>query len=181
VFGRKKGFTIMFLSQSFFDTHGFIRKQSSFVILNDISSQRDLRLIMKCYSMKDCTIEMMQAMYAHCKEKEDDEDMPFMKICTYECPMDKKFSKYFLDYLNPEDFRKEDIKQTKRVSRVKDDSDESDSSDSDSERDYDKQAFVHPVILKLRQMSHDIWFLVIQNCYLLYYLLLIYVYPEWDI
>jgi hypothetical protein len=110
-FGRKKGFTIMFLTQSFFDTQKFIRLQSSFVILNGISSQRDLRLIMKCYSIRNCTIEMMQAMYAHCKEKEDDEDMPFMKICTYEVPEKKKFSKYFLEYLDPEEFRDKEVKK----------------------------------------------------------------------
>lgn len=43
-------------------------------------------------------------MYKYCKKKKEKDDRQFMKICTYEVPEDKKFSKNFLEYLNLDDF-----------------------------------------------------------------------------
>jgi hypothetical protein len=40
--------------------------------------------------------------------EDTDDDMNFMKVCTYEVPLDKKFSKNWLEYLKVEDFYEED-------------------------------------------------------------------------
>jgi hypothetical protein len=83
---------------------------------------------MSDYAMPDgIDVETMSRIYKYCKEKEDDDDMPFMKICTYECPPDKKISKNFLEYIDPFDFV---VTKKKKGKKTIDDSSESES-DSD--------------------------------------------------
>jgi hypothetical protein len=66
---------------------------------------------MKYNSIGDCTIEIMQAMYAYCKMTKHEKDMSLMNIYTYEVYENKKSS----STLNCEDFQEEDTKQIKRV------------------------------------------------------------------
>lgn len=103
-FGRKHGFTIFFLSQSYFATHKFLRLQSSYVILNSISDKRDLRLILKTYNV-GVDVDTAELMYRYAKEKRSPDDIPFLKInARGDCPIEKKFSRNFRTFLNPEDF-----------------------------------------------------------------------------
>lgn len=104
-FGRKKGLTCFFLSQSFFQTDIFIRKQTSWVLLCGIRGDGDLAAILRNYSFgRGVDLPAMIRMYQHAKERTEDEDLSFLKICTYECPLAKKFSRNFLEYLDPKDF-----------------------------------------------------------------------------
>lgn len=107
-YARKKGITLVYLSQSYFATPIFLRKNSSWVILCGIRGTRDLRAILSNYQMDEDTfhLEVMQKMYTYCKTKKSETDIPFMKLCTYECPTNKKISRNFLEYLNPNDFAK---------------------------------------------------------------------------
>jgi len=104
-YGRKKNFTIMFLTQSYYQTNIFFRKQTAWVILNGISGNRDLSSILRDYSMDNIDVKTMTKMYRYAKTKEDDNDIPFFKICCYEVPDNKKFSRNWLEYLNPDDFQ----------------------------------------------------------------------------
>jgi len=102
-FGRKKNITICFLSQSFFQTDIFVRKQCSFIILCSIRGNRDLTSILKDFSIGDIDKSQLMDMYEFAIEKESPEDAPnFFKICTSHCAKNKKFSKNFLDYLDPD-------------------------------------------------------------------------------
>lgn len=120
-YGRKKNFTIVFLTQAFFQTDIFFRKQTSWLILNGISGNRDLASILRDYAMDDIDIDTMIRMYRYAKKKENDDDIPFLKICCYECPDDKKFSKKWLEYLNPDEFKnkKKDVKHNKNIEEKK--------------------------------------------------------------
>jgi hypothetical protein len=103
-YSRNKGCTVLFLSQSFFQTDIYLRKQVSWLILCGITGKRDLLAILKDYSIGDIDQDTLHNMYRYAKEVRKEGEMNFMKICAYECPIDKKFSRNWLDYLNPKDF-----------------------------------------------------------------------------
>jgi hypothetical protein len=103
-FGRAKGVHCFFLSQSFFQTEIFIRKQVSFVLLCGIAGKNDLMRILADYQFGDINKPTLEKMYHYSKETEDKNDINFMKICTYECPKNERFSKNWLEYLNPDEF-----------------------------------------------------------------------------
>jgi hypothetical protein len=117
-YGRKKNFTIVFLTQSYFQTDIFFRKQTSWLILNGIAGNRDLADILRDYAMDDIDINTMIRMYRYAKKKENDEDIPFLKICCYECPDDKKFSKEWLNFLNPDEFKNTSNEPTKKKETI---------------------------------------------------------------
>jgi Rad3-related DNA helicase len=104
-FGRKKNITLMFLSQSFYQTDIFIRKQVSYVILSGIKGNRDLTSILKDYQMNDITKEQLIHMYQAASHKNDPDEVNFFKIdAGADTPITKRFSKNWLGYLNPDDF-----------------------------------------------------------------------------
>jgi len=103
-YGRNKGITLLFLSQSYFDTLPFIRKNVSYVILNSIKGSRDRSLIFNDLIAKDIEPMQLNAMYEYAKTKTDDSEFPFLKICRDECEINKKYSKNFIQYLDPYDF-----------------------------------------------------------------------------
>jgi hypothetical protein len=105
-YGRAKGLTCCFLSQSYFQTNIFIRKQVSWVLLCGINSNRDLKSILKEYAIGDVSDKQLKEMYEYAKTQEEPNDVTFLKICTYHCPMDKKFSRNWIQYLNPNEFPK---------------------------------------------------------------------------
>lgn len=105
-YGRNKGITLLFLSQSYFDTLPYIRKNVSFVILNSIKGHRDKQLIFNDLLSKNVKPEQLEKMYDFAKtQKNEYDDFPFFKVCRDECPNDKKYSKNFIDYLDADVFR----------------------------------------------------------------------------
>ena len=104
-FGRKKGITLAFLSQSFFDTDTFIRKQITYLILLSIKGKTDLTNILRQYASIGVSAEQLELMFNHATTPTADDEMCFFKVTTAKCPEDKKFSKDWLDYLNPDDFQ----------------------------------------------------------------------------
>jgi hypothetical protein len=120
-YGRSKGVHCLFLTQSYFQTEIFIRKQVSFVLLCGINGKKDLDRILSDYQIGEVNKQTLSNMYNFCKQKNDTDDMNFMKVCTYEVPLDKKFSKNFLEYLNPNDFYEPDKKPVRKVTKVTND------------------------------------------------------------
>jgi hypothetical protein len=43
-------------------------------------------------------------MYEYAKTKTDESEFPFLKICRDECDVNTKYSKNFIQYLDPSDF-----------------------------------------------------------------------------
>lgn len=136
-FGRKKGFTIFFLTQSFFQTDQFFRKNTSWILLNGISGNRDLSTILRDYAVGDIDVKTMVNMYRYCKKVRKTGEINFMKICCVECPDDKRFSRNWLDYLNPNDFltSKKDVKTNDKKQDDKSDDDMSVDDESDDDKD----------------------------------------------
>lgn len=77
-YGRKKNLTIIFLTQSYFDTEIFFRKQMNYVILTRISSINDLKSIIREYSSL-LTVDELLNIYNK-MHKEYDGDLPFLLI-----------------------------------------------------------------------------------------------------
>jgi hypothetical protein len=96
--GRKLNISTIFISQSFYDTSKFIRKQIHYLILLSISGKRDIDSILRTYNMGD--IEPEQLMYIF--KDATKEPMAFLKIAVNERNLNKKFSKNFLDYYEVE-------------------------------------------------------------------------------
>jgi len=103
-YGRKKGITLLFLSQSFFDTSTFIRKQLGYVLLCGIRGKRDLNLILKDYSIGDIDVKTLNNMYQTAMMKRNADDIPFFKLDCSTCPMTERFSRNFIDYIDPSKF-----------------------------------------------------------------------------
>jgi hypothetical protein len=103
-YGRKKGITIFFLGQAFSSVNNFIRKNTSFLMLADIKGTRDLMWILRDFPIKDIDVKCLRRMYEYATHKRHEDDMPLFKINCCACPIEKKFSRNFLDYLNPDDF-----------------------------------------------------------------------------
>jgi hypothetical protein len=143
IFGRKKNFTQVFLTQSYFQTNKMVRDQMDNIILLSIKSQQDLNRIIKEYEIPKITKEQVNNMFDYCTEKQ----FNFMKIATGKCPIDKKFSLNWINYLNPNDFQSNDtlrIKDKRRKKKRggdlleienKEESDNDSNSESDSEED----------------------------------------------
>jgi hypothetical protein len=100
-YGRKKNITICYLAQSFFDADTFIRKQMSYLLLLSIKGKTDLNNILREFSLGVSQQEMLR-IFDYATEPEDEDDIPFLKICCDKCPADKKFSKDFLNYIEYE-------------------------------------------------------------------------------
>lgn len=139
-YGRKKGITNFFLTQSFFQTDIFIRKQTSWLLLCGISGNQDLKSILRNYAIGDINIETMLKMYEHAKHKEEDDDVNFLKLCCYECPPNKKFSKNWLEYLNPREFQVVPEKGSKSRARAcEEDEEEEDCDESEEGEEGDEE------------------------------------------
>jgi GTPase SAR1 family protein len=67
--GRKKGFTSIYLSQSYYKTPKFIRDNLTYVIIKKITSNRELKAILKDYPLGELTIEQLKEMYNNCTHK----------------------------------------------------------------------------------------------------------------
>lgn len=98
-YGRKKGLTMMFLTQSYYSTDKFVRQQMNYLILTSIASNKDLKAILKEYSLGDLTVDHLLEAYRHIKDNDKTNDLDFMKIALDACPIDKKVSKNFHEYI----------------------------------------------------------------------------------
>jgi hypothetical protein len=137
-FGRKMGCSVWYLAQSYFDTPTFLRKNISWLILCGISGNRDLRLILKDHAFGNIDLDTITRMYQFAKQKRDPHEMNFMKIRCYEGDPKTKFSRNFLDHLDPANFGLEGpsekapaTKTGKKIRRVRKESDSSSSDDND--------------------------------------------------
>lgn len=123
VYGRKRGIHLFFLTQSYFDTNKFIRKNISHLILNGINGKTELRNILREKAIGDLDLDTLENMYNYCKTKRTQDEINFMKICCIECDKNKIISRNWNEYLNPKDFKNSKSKKGY------------DSSDSDSDSD----------------------------------------------
>lgn len=102
-YGRKKCLTIVFLSQSYFQTDKFFRDQMNYLILTSIASNKDLKTIVREYSLGGLTVDVILSAYQFIKENDTDNNLDFLKIdLNGDCPKEKKLSRNFLDYINYE-------------------------------------------------------------------------------
>jgi len=103
-YGRSKGITLMFIAQSYFDTLPYIRKQVAFTLLLSVKGKKDFNLITTDFETTKIDREKIAKMYDYALTKKYDNDLPFLKVNCEKCPDDKKFSRNFLDYLDPDKF-----------------------------------------------------------------------------
>lgn len=104
-YGRKKHITCCFLAQSYYSTDKFFRQQMTYMIITSINSIKDLKAILKEYQIGKIQLSQIVSMFEKATDKtEDPDDLPFFKMDLNSCPLNKKFSKNFLEYFNPDDF-----------------------------------------------------------------------------
>lgn len=100
-FGRKKGITCFFLSQSYFMTPKFIRDNCNYLILNSIRSSKDLDRILREYEFGEISKDDMQNMYKQCKAVDE---LSFLKIdLNAKCHPNRKFSCGFDSFFTLQD------------------------------------------------------------------------------
>jgi len=97
-YGRKKGITLAYLTQSFYEADGFIRKQMSYLLLLSIKGKTDLRNILSEYGSLQCDPAELYRIFKTATEKKGDE-LPFLKINCNQVSNDVKFSRDWLDYI----------------------------------------------------------------------------------
>jgi len=97
-YGRKKGITLAYLSQSFFTSDGFIRKQMSYLLLLSIKGKTDLNNILREYGSLQCDPTELYRIFKTATEKHGDE-LPLLKIDCNQVSNDVKFSRDFIQYL----------------------------------------------------------------------------------
>jgi len=97
-YGRKKSITLAYLSQSFFDADGFIRKQMSYLLLLSIKGRTDLNNILREYGSLQCEPKELYRIFKTATEKKGDE-LPFLKINCNQVNNDVKFSRDYLDFI----------------------------------------------------------------------------------
>lgn len=102
-YGRGKNCVVMFLTQSYFDTKIFIRKNVAWVLLAGISGENDLKRILSDYKGKNVNIETLHNMYKFCKS-EPKNTPSFLKIYTQQCDETERFFKNYIIPLDPSDF-----------------------------------------------------------------------------
>lgn len=105
-FSRKKSITCCFLAQSYYATDKFFRQQMTYLLIASINSVKDLKAILKEYQIGKIELSQIVNMYEKSVDKtENPDDLPFFKIDLGTCPLNKKFSKDFLEYYDPDDFK----------------------------------------------------------------------------
>jgi DNA helicase HerA-like ATPase len=95
--GRKRGITLCFLTQRYYDTSKFVRAQVSYVFLAGLSG-RDASAVLKDCGLSDISKAQLTKIFKLATRKEDDTDLPFLKIYKMVCPTDQKFSRNSLTF-----------------------------------------------------------------------------------
>jgi hypothetical protein len=91
--GRKIGCSCIYISQSFFDTPLFLRKQLHYLILLKISGDRELKTILSNYQLGVSQDKLLQ-IYKNATST----PLSFLKIDLKTSDQDKKFSKNFTEF-----------------------------------------------------------------------------------
>jgi hypothetical protein len=91
--GRKIGCSCIYITQSYFDTPGFLRKQLHYLFLLKVGGIKDLRLIMSNYRL-GVTLDELEKIFKDAVN----EPMNFLKIDVRTSENNKKFSKNFLGF-----------------------------------------------------------------------------------
>jgi hypothetical protein len=161
-YSRKKGITLLFLTQSYFQTPKFYRDQMNYIILLSIKSSQDLNRIIKEYEIPDVDTNQINNMMKYCIK----DSLNFMKIDTSHCSIKKKFSKNFISYLNPNDFKTNKYGgelEDNEVLLIKDkeesDNDSNSDSDSDEDNNYKRnemKTLSEEANDKLKQRRHEL-------------------------
>ena len=97
-YGRKKGITLAYLTQSFFESDGFIRKQMSYLLLLSIKGKTDLNNILREYGSLQTDPKELYRIFKTATEKHGDE-LPFLKINCNQTENNVKFSRDYLQYI----------------------------------------------------------------------------------
>ena len=95
--GRKLGCSCIYITQSYFDTPLFLRKQLHYLFVLKISGIKELRLILSNYRL-GVDIDKLEQIYKNAVSK----PMNFLKIDVRTSDANKKFSNNFNDLINIE-------------------------------------------------------------------------------
>ena len=102
--GRKmsdKGLSMLYLTQSYYQTPIIIRKQATHLILKKVNGKRDIGAILKDSSI-DADGKQLQNMYNHCVKSAD--DISNFMLIDKSASEDQRFRKNYKQVLNPNDF-----------------------------------------------------------------------------
>ena len=87
------------MTQSFFQTNIFLRKQVSYVLLLSIKGKRDLNAILSDFVSLQADPEELYRIFKIAATPTEDDEMPFLKISADAGPDNKKLSKSWTEYL----------------------------------------------------------------------------------
>ena len=99
-YGRKKGITSFFLTQSYFKTDKFFRDNLNNILLLSIQSTKDFNRIIAEYEIPEVTPEQVHKMFKYSITQ----SLNFFKITCDHVPLEQKFTRNFTEFLNPQDF-----------------------------------------------------------------------------
>lgn len=97
-YGRKKNITLCYLTQSFFDADGFIRKQMSYLLLLSIKGKTDLNNILREYGSLQADPKELFKIFQYATQPIDD-NLPFLKISCTKTEPEKQFSRDWIEYI----------------------------------------------------------------------------------
>jgi hypothetical protein len=93
-FGRKKGLTQFYLTQSYYETNGFMRLQMNYILLLNLPNVRNLKLIISSFGLTIDINDLLEMIKIATSKKFD-----FFKLnLNASCPQNKKYSVGFLDF-----------------------------------------------------------------------------------
>lgn len=98
---NRSGISLMYLTQSFYQTPIIIRRQATELILKKINGQRELRAILKDCSL-DAESKQLEGMYNYCVQSAD--DIQNFLLIDKRAPESARFRKNLKTVLNPNDF-----------------------------------------------------------------------------
>jgi hypothetical protein len=71
----------------------------NYLLLTGISSNKDLKAILKEYSLGTITPEILVNAYTWIKDNDKDNELDFMKINLGTCPINEKISRNFTEFI----------------------------------------------------------------------------------
>ena len=98
----KKGISLIYLTQSYYDVPNIIRKQANQLLLKKINGRLETNAIIRDCSALDLTTAQLQSMYSYCVNSTFDIQNVF--LIDKSAPDGKNFRKNFNEILNVEDF-----------------------------------------------------------------------------
>ena len=104
-FGRNKNVVLLFLTQSFFQTDIFIRKQCAYVCLCGISGENDLKRILSDFKSRNVDMDVLELMYKYTKTSVEKGQPSFLKIYTQNCSENERYTMNFTIPLIPKQFK----------------------------------------------------------------------------